>query len=117
MTDKARTMTSQHWWGLALSVTAIMLALFSWFFLWAHNEYHGRGRYASMSWLYLPDFARNDSGVYSEVSTSLLHRGLFFGLLVFPVSIVELVMRTRFRWLAFVPLAMVILPVVWVLVR
>jgi hypothetical protein len=92
-----------------------VLALFSGFYLWAYNEYHARGANARLSFSYLPEFARNGSGVYAEVSQSLLIRGLLFGVAVFPVSIVSMCIRARFRLLArslaMVALAMIILPV------
>ena len=121
ITDKTSTSTPWHWWGLALSIAAIVLALFSWFYLWAYNEYHARGGNASLSFLYLPAFARKDSGVYSDVKSSLLIRALLFGVAVFPVSIIAICIRSRFRSLArslaIVALAMIILPVLWLLVR
>ena len=117
ISDKTRTKTPRRWWGLALSVLAIVLALFSWFYLWADNEYHARGRYASLASLYLPAFARDNDGVYSEVASSLRNRGLIFGVAVLPVSIVALCIRTRYRFLAAIALAMIILPVLRLFAR
>ena len=99
ISDKTSTSTPWHWWGLALSVAAIVLALLSWFYLWAYDQYHARGRYAALSFLYLPAFARKDSGVYSNVASSLLNRGLLFGIAVFPVSIIAICICARFRLL------------------
>src|SRR2546423_15379718 len=51
ISDKTNTSTPWHWWGLALSVAAIVLALLSWFYLWAYDQYHARGRDAALSFL------------------------------------------------------------------
>ena len=109
-------------WGMALSIFSIVLAVFAWFYMWAHNEYHACGGVsARLGFLYLPEIARRENSVYSSVSQLLLHRGLWCGAAVFPVSIVAMILcassRAYVRILSTIGLAMVLLPIFFILVR
>src|SRR5262245_19676098 len=82
--------------GMVLSVVPIVLALFAWFFAWAAGEYHARGGVtASLGFLYLPEYARKETSVYSVIHMSLRNRGLFCGAAAIPASIVAIIMCAR----------------------